>query len=138
MAPDLDLTGRRVLVVGGETALGRALAVGLAGRGAAVAIATLTQATEAEFAVNSALNELWAMGREGVALVIDAGDAGELREATLLAERELGRLDLAAVVEGASPVATDAVRSALGERPVVVLAADGDVAEALGEIGEAL
>lgn len=138
MAPDADLKGRRILVVGGETALGRALAVAIAGRSAAVAIATLTQSTEAEFAVNSALNELWATGREGVALVIDASDADELREATRRAERELGRLDLAAIVEGESPVTIDALRELLGERPVVVLSADGDAESALAEVAGAL
>ena len=134
-----DLHGKRVLVVGGETALGRALAVGLAEAGADVAIASLSPDTKAEFAVNSALNELWALGRRGVALVIDASDAAQVRDAVERAELGLGRLDLAAAVapdEGA--VALDALRAALAERTVVVLEPDADATEALRQVRERL
>ena len=126
---DRDLGGKRVLVVGGETEAGRAAAVGLAEAGAAVAIASLTQETAAEFSVNSALNELWALGREGVALVIDASDGEELARGIAQAEREIGRLD-GACVAGKS-VALDALRSALGGRPVVVLTPGMPVGEAV-------
>ena len=78
--------GKRVLVIGGETAVGRALAVGLAEAGADVAIASLSKDTKAEFAVNSALNELWAIGRRGVALAIDASDAAQVRGAVARAD----------------------------------------------------
>lgn len=90
----IDLQGKRILVVGGETAQGRTLAAALAERGADVAIASLTASTEAEFAINSAVNELWALDRKGLALPIDASDAGALRDAVARAERELGRLDV--------------------------------------------
>jgi hypothetical protein len=65
-----------------------------------------------------------------------------VRDAVARAERELGRLDLAVAVapdEGAA-LALDALRKALagrvvlGERPVMVLEADADAAEALQEI----
>ena len=134
----MDLHGKRVLVVGGETALGRALAVGLAEAGADVAIASLSPDTKAEFAVNSALNELWALGRQGLALAIDATDAAQVRDAVGRAERELGRLDLATAVapdEGAG-LALSALRSALAERPMVVLAPDADAAGALRQVRE--
>lgn len=123
------LEGKRVLIIGGETAAGRAIAVGLAEAGADVAIASLSQDTKAEFAINSALNELWALGRRGVALVIDASDGEELRGALHQAERELGRLDAAAVVTGDAPVAVDALRAALGGRPVIEGAGDASPAE---------
>jgi len=112
----------RLLVVGGETPLGRAVAVALAEAGAEVAIASLAPTTEAEFAVNSALNELWAMGRRGLALPVDASDAAQLRAAVERAERELGRLDGAAVIaaEGAA-TAVDALRTALPGRAITVL-----------------
>ena len=132
-----DLHGKRVLVLGGETALGRALAVGLAEAGADVAIASLSPDTKAEFAVNSALNELWALGRRGLAVAIDATDAAQVRDAVARAERELGRLDLAAAVapdEGA--LALTALREALGERLVMVVAPDADAAEALRQARE--
>ena len=58
---NVDLRGKRVFVVGGETALGRAVVIGLAEAGADVAIVSLSPDTKAEFAINSALNELWAL-----------------------------------------------------------------------------
>ena len=143
MSSDASLDGRRVLVVGGESALGRALAVGLAEAGADVAIASLSPDTKAEFAINSALNELWALGRRGLALVIDASDAAQVRDAVARAERELGRLDLAVAVvapvraaDERATLAFDALREALAGRPAVVLATDADAAEALRQVRE--
>jgi NAD(P)-dependent dehydrogenase (short-subunit alcohol dehydrogenase family) len=116
---------KRVLVIGGETALGRALAVGLAEAGADVAIASLSNDTKAEFAINSALNELWALGRKGVALAIDASDAAQLGDAVARAETELGGLDAVVVVEEAG-VAIDALREALAGRALSVVQADAE------------
>ncbi len=42
-----DLAGKRLLVVGGETVAGRAIAIGLGEAGADIAIASLTQETKA-------------------------------------------------------------------------------------------
>lgn len=123
MPEEASLAGKRVLVVGGETPVGRAIVVGLAERGADVAIASLTPDTKAEFAINSALNELWALGRPGVALAIDASDAGQVRDAVARAERELGALDLVVAVGGDVAV----------EGREVVMAGD-DARDALGEI----
>jgi NAD(P)-dependent dehydrogenase (short-subunit alcohol dehydrogenase family) len=117
--------GKRVLVIGGETAVGRALAVGLAEAGADVAIASLSKDTKAEFAINSALNELWALGRRGLALSIDASDAAQVREAVARAEAELGALDAAVVVGEA------VARGAIEGRRVIEVAADTDADEAL-------
>ncbi len=139
MSTTADLRGKRILVVGGETAIGRALAVALAEAGADVAIASLSGGADAEFAVNSALNELWAMGRKGLALAIDATDAVQLREALDRAGRELGRLDLAAVVSVEErSVALDELRAALGEREVVVVRADATPDDALRNVAETL
>jgi NAD(P)-dependent dehydrogenase (short-subunit alcohol dehydrogenase family) len=109
-----DLSGKRVLIIGGETKLGRAIVVGLAERGADVAICSLTPDTKAEFAINSALNELWAIGRKGHALAIDASDADRVRSAVARFEQELGRLDLAIVT--VDSVAIDALVGALPGR----------------------
>ena len=126
------LRGKRVLVVGGETEAGRALVIGLAEAGADIAIASLTAKREAEFAINSALNELWALRRKGLALAIDATDAEQVREALAAADAELGAIDLViAVGEG---TAVDALR----ERKVVELAADADASQALEEISKRL
>lgn len=121
------LNGKRVLVVGGETALGRSLVIGLAEAGADVAIASLSPDTKAEFAINSALNELWAMGRQGLALAIDASDAAQVRAAVTTAEQELGRLDLAAAIaEGEAAIPLDTLREALPGRAVSVFAPDAN------------
>ncbi len=120
--------GKLVLVIGGETAVGRALTIGLAEAGADVAIASLSKDTKAEFAINSALNELWALGRLGVALAIDASDAAQVREAIARAEAELGRLDVVIVV--GDGVATEALEG----RHVIEVAADADASEALRSI----
>lgn len=132
-----DLAGRRVLVVGGETPAGRALAVGLAEGGCEVALATLTNTQASDFAVNSALNELWAMSRQGLALVIDASDGEQLRRAVARAEGDLERLDAAAVLREEG-VALESLRSALGGRPVVVLAEDVSRGEAVAAVAAAL
>jgi len=129
-----DLSGKRILVIGGETAVGRAVAVGLAEAGADVAVASLTQKTKAEFAVHSALNEVWALGRQGVALVIDAQDADEVRQAVRQSDHELGRIDAAVVVSGAE-IALDALREALGARKLIEVAADGSTEEAVRAVG---
>ena len=135
--PVTNLLGKRILVLGGETPLGRALAVGLAERGAGVAIASFTSATEAGFAINSALNELWALGRAGLALTIDASDAAQLRDAVARAERDLGRMDAAATVD---PSRTDlgTLRAALPGRHVIELRTSASVDEALDVVARQL
>ncbi len=123
----MSVQGKRVLVVGGETALGRAIAIGLAEAGADVAVASLAKDTE--FAINSALNEVWAIGRRGVALAIDARNAVELREAVARAEAELGPLD-AAIVVGEVP----ALHDAMGERTVIDMPEDIEPERALRDV----
>ena len=123
-----DLQGKRVLVIGGETALGRAIVIGLAEAGADIAVASLTSDTKAEFAINSALNEVWALGRKGVALAIDASDPEMLRRAAEQAESELGEMDL--VVVAGDRVATEA----LDGREVLELAPDADPDESLANV----
>ncbi len=127
----VDLHGKRVLVVGGETVLGRAVVIGLAEAGADVAIVSLSLDTKAEFAINSALNELWALRRQGLALAIDA-TAEQVRDAVERADRELGAIDLVIAVGGGAAV------DALGERKVVELVVDADAGEALEEISRRL
>ena len=105
--------------------MGRAVVIGLAEAGADVAIVSLTSETKAEFAINSALNELWALQRQGLALAIDAADAEQVRAAVERADRELGRPELVIAVGEGTAVA------ALGEREVVELAVDADADEAL-------
>ena len=122
-----DLQGKRVLIVGGEKELGRAILIGLAEVGADVAIASLTSDTRAEFAINSALNEVWALGRKGLALVIDASDTEMLRRGVEQAESELGAIDLVVVVG-------DLTNEALAGRDTIELGQDADTAHAISSI----
>jgi len=122
-----DLIGKNILVVGGETTLGRAVLIGLAEMGADIAIGSLTADTKAEFAINSALNELWALGRKGIALPLDASDGEQVRKAVEQAERELGAIDL---VVAAGDIASEA----LAGREVIELSADADQDETLTTI----
>jgi NAD(P)-dependent dehydrogenase (short-subunit alcohol dehydrogenase family) len=119
----MSAQGKRALVIGGETAVGRAIAVGLAEAGADVAIASLTKDTQAEFTINSALNEVWAIGRRGVALAIDAADAVQVSDAIARAEAELGGID--------AVIAVGDVRLA---REHITIVADAPPDEALREV----
>jgi NAD(P)-dependent dehydrogenase (short-subunit alcohol dehydrogenase family) len=133
----MDFARKRVLVIGGETPLGRAIVVGLAECGADVAIASLTPDTKAEFAINSALNELWAIGRKGHALAIDASDADRVRSAVARFEDELGPIDIAAVIQS-EHFALDALTGALHERDVVELEPATNADEALSVLSDRL
>ncbi len=125
------LVGKRVLVVGGETELGRAVLIGLAEAGADIAIASLTSDTKAEFAINSALNEVWALGRKGLALAIDASDAEMLRRGVEQVERELGAIDLVVLVG-------DVANEALAGRDTIELEPRANTDKALAAIKELL
>ena len=126
-----DLQEKRVLVIGGETELGRAVLIGLAEAGADIAVASLTSDTKAEFAINSALNEVWALGRKGLAVAIDASDAEMLRRGVEQAERELGALDLVVI-------AGDVAIEALSGRDTIELEPDASTDEAHAAIKERL
>jgi 2-deoxy-D-gluconate 3-dehydrogenase len=89
-----ELSGKVALVVGGSTALGRAIGVALAEAGADVAFTSLTEDRREEVAANSAVNEVWALGRKGFATAIDVTDAAQVEAAVRRAADELGRLDI--------------------------------------------
>jgi len=89
-----ELSGKVALVVGGATALGRAIGVALAEAGADVAFTTLTANRQEEVAANSAVNEVWALGRKGFAMAIDATDVAQVEVAVRRTVDELGRLDI--------------------------------------------
>ena len=126
-----DLAGKRVFVIGGETALGRAVLIGLAEAGADIAIGSLTADTKSEFAINSALNELWALGRKGIALAIEASDSEQVRNALERVDRELGTIDLVVAV---GKVASDT----LDGRDMIELTEDADQDAALTTIRDRL
>ncbi len=132
----MSAQSKRVLVIGGETTVGRAIVIGLAEAGADVAIASLITDTKAEFAINSALNELWALGRQGLALAIDAADTDQVRAAVARADSELGPLDV--IVAVAEDIGAAQVRAAFSDRNVLAVAPEADASAALPEVLRAL
>lgn len=90
-----DLAGRRAIVFGGDTALGRALAVALRDAGALVGVTSATTDGQALFALKRA-----AAG--GPAEATDLTNPVSVRVATKKLRKALGGLDLAALVLRAS------------------------------------
>jgi NAD(P)-dependent dehydrogenase (short-subunit alcohol dehydrogenase family) len=89
-----DLSGKVALVIGGATAVGRAIGVALAEAGAEVSFTTLNADRQQEVAANSAVNEVWALGKKGFAVAIDATDPAQVEATVRRAADEFGRLDI--------------------------------------------
>jgi 2-deoxy-D-gluconate 3-dehydrogenase len=84
-----DLSGRVAVVTGGNRGLGRAIALGLADAGAAVAIMARDETKNAE-----AMAELKAAGATALALRVDLMKRAELKPAMNEVERVLGPVDI--------------------------------------------
>jgi 2-dehydro-3-deoxy-D-gluconate 5-dehydrogenase len=84
-----DLSGRVAVVTGGNRGLGRAIALGLADAGAAVAIMARDETKNAE-----AMAELKAAGATALALRVDLMKRAELKPAMEEVERALGPVDI--------------------------------------------
>lgn len=97
------LEGRRALVTGGDSGIGRAVAVAFAKEGADVAIAYLSEDADAEHTV--ALVEQ--TGRRAVALRADLGEAAECRRIVDGTVDALGGLDLLVNNAGTQTVVDD-------------------------------
>lgn len=85
-----ELSGRRALVSGGSRGIGAAIALGLADRGADVAI-TYERSADRAAAVVRAIGE---RGRRGLAIQADSADPGAVGRAVDEAVRGLGGLDI--------------------------------------------
>jgi NAD(P)-dependent dehydrogenase (short-subunit alcohol dehydrogenase family) len=85
-----DLTGKKALVIGAGSSVGRAIAVALAEAGAGVAI---TSANRDADDVAAAAETARLLGKPD-ARRIDATSSAEVNEAVAAATRELGRLDV--------------------------------------------
>ena len=94
------MTGRRALVTGASSGVGRAAALSLAREGASVALLALPA---------SGLDHVTAAcrrhGAEALSIEADVGDAGAVDRAFTLAERELGAVDAVYCAAGISTVA---------------------------------
>ncbi|SOB79510.1 NAD(P)-dependent dehydrogenase, short-chain alcohol dehydrogenase family [Sphingomonas guangdongensis] len=85
-----ELAGKRALVTGASRGIGAAIAIGLAEKGADVAI-TYERATERAAAVVARIE---ALGRRGVAIQADSADAGAIERSVGEAAAALGGLDI--------------------------------------------
>ncbi len=88
MGPEQDLSGKRVLVLGTETDLGRLIATGLAERGARVAVVAAVPDSEAAFAVQRLAARLGGPGQ-----AIDSGNEMAVRVMVRQVSKGLGGLD---------------------------------------------
>ncbi|SPE63822.1 Cyclic-di-GMP-binding biofilm dispersal mediator protein [Streptomyces netropsis] len=84
------MNGKAVLVTGGSRGIGAAIALAMAEAGADVAITY----TADEAAAKEVVRRIEAIGRRGVAVRADAGDAGDAAGAVDWAAQTLGRLDV--------------------------------------------
>jgi NAD(P)-dependent dehydrogenase (short-subunit alcohol dehydrogenase family) len=84
------LSGRHALITGGDSGIGRAVAIAFAKEGADVAIAYLSEHADAAHTVGLIERE----GRRAVTLPGDLADAGHCREVVTDAAEALGGLDL--------------------------------------------
>lgn len=98
------LTGRKALVTGGDSGIGRAAAIAYAREGADVAIAYLP-AEEADAQAVKGLIE--AEGRKAVLLPGDLAEEAYAREMVRRAHDELGGLDILALVAGVQKATRD-------------------------------
>jgi NAD(P)-dependent dehydrogenase (short-subunit alcohol dehydrogenase family) len=125
------LAARNALVLGVERPAGRRAAVALAEAGADVAVVTLSEETAAEFAANSTANEFWALGRKGVALTSDGGEAS-VRDAIARATTELGPVRI--LVYHAPESMPAAAFAGLRSDPAIVVLLDDAAPDAAGAL----
>ena len=84
------LKGKRALITGGDSGIGRAVAVAFAKEGADVAIAYLSEAADAAHTVSL----IEAAGQKGVPLEGDLADPGHCRDVVERTVEQLGGLDI--------------------------------------------
>ncbi|MGC1677132.1 MAG: glucose 1-dehydrogenase [Candidatus Binataceae bacterium] len=87
--PLFDLTGKTAIVTGGNTGIGRAIALGLARAGASVAILARNQERN-----RATLAELKAISPKALAIGLDISKRAKLQPAVDQVERDLGPIDI--------------------------------------------
>lgn len=88
-----DLTGKRVLILGAETEIGRAVTIAVAEAGASVAAVAATSDAEAAFAVQRLARRVPSDDRKVIAQAIDATNEAAVRVMVRQVSKELGGLD---------------------------------------------
>jgi NADPH:quinone reductase-like Zn-dependent oxidoreductase len=89
----IDLTGKRVLILGAETEIGRAVTTAVAEAGASVAAIAATSDAEAAFAVQRLARRLSSGERKLIAQAIDATNEAAVRVMVRQVSKELGGID---------------------------------------------
>ena len=89
MSITLDFTGKRVVVMGGSRGIGRSIALGFAGAGAAVSICARTPG-----ALEATRGEIAALGVIAHAAAVDLSDADAIARYVPAAEAALGGIDV--------------------------------------------
>jgi NAD(P)-dependent dehydrogenase (short-subunit alcohol dehydrogenase family) len=88
-----DLAGKRVLILGAETEIGRAVTAAVAEAGASVAAVAATSDAEAAFAVQRLARRLSSDERKVIAQAIDATNEAAVRVMVRQVSKELGGLN---------------------------------------------
>ena len=96
--PNDTLTGKVIAAIGGGDDHHRAVAVAAAEAGSSVALATFNAIPDQEFSVNSIANEIWALGRDHFADVIEASDPDQMGAFAQKTWGQLGGCDAIVVV----------------------------------------
>jgi NAD(P)-dependent dehydrogenase (short-subunit alcohol dehydrogenase family) len=89
-----DLSGKRALVMGAGSSVGRAIAVALAEAGADVAVSSVTQDGDEVSAVQTTAREIGGTGRRTLDQAVDATRGGGVRAMARRVAGELGGLDI--------------------------------------------
>ena len=87
---DLDLVGKGAIVTGGSLGIGRAIALGLAGEGANVAVNYRRHDDEAKAVVS----EIEGMGRKGLAVKADVSSLTDAEAMVAAVSESFGRFDI--------------------------------------------
>ncbi len=140
-----DLSGKRAIVLGAETAAGRAMALALAEAGAHIAAVAASTDAEASLAAKRVARRLAGLGRRSMAQAIDASNDMAVRVMTRQVAKELGGLDLLffCISPGERTAAAFALACRYGAREmarggggcIVAMGADVDPAPLAAEYG---
>jgi NAD(P)-dependent dehydrogenase (short-subunit alcohol dehydrogenase family) len=130
-----SLQGRRAIVTGGTTGIGRAIAVLLAAEGADVFVCGRTPEH-----LDDALARIREVGR-GEGMTIDLAEPDSVKRVFAAAREKLGGIDIAVInaavpAQGLTDMAEDELRYAIAVDFTAYLMSAHQAAEALGETGD--